>query len=631
MRIPFGSVLLLGLLAATGCAVGGPGSPGSSSSSTTTTTTTSNPTAGSYVVSGNVHGGLAPVNGAHVYLMAVGTSGYGGASVSLLNGSVTTFSDSIGGYVTTNSTGAFFIPNTAFNCSSGEMTYLLATGGNAGAGTNSGTGMMAALGPCPTAALSANIWINEVSTIGTAYALGGFATDDVHISSSGTAAAVLGVKNAFSLIPNLYNPILGNALAATPNGNGAVPQRTINLLANILASCINSGSSTSIECRSLFSAASASISVTDTATAAILISHSPAANVPALFELQALGGQRFTPAAGDIPSSFILPITYTGGVLSSALGLSIDASGTLWVGSSSTGLRNAFNTAGVPVSTSGFTDGLTGSEYAVAIDNGGNIWGVDETANLLSEISPSGQIVGPTPFFASVQLANPFGLAFDHSGLLWVADDNGVTQVNPTTGKTVRAVPIPSTYGDGIADVEVDGLGNAWATNFDNNTLVKLTPTGVPVFGIAGVGGGGLHSPQGIAFDSQNNVWVGNANGTSVSKFSTSGYPLSPTGFFGAGVAGSRYVAIDGTGHVWTPASSSGVIGEFDNAGNPLTPTGFLAEPSGLGFWAIAIDGSGNVWTTSTDGALIQLVGAAAPVITPLTTASRNNTLGTRP
>ena len=36
-------------------------------------------------IHGNVHGGQQPIQGAHVYLFAAGTAGYGKPSVSLLN------------------------------------------------------------------------------------------------------------------------------------------------------------------------------------------------------------------------------------------------------------------------------------------------------------------------------------------------------------------------------------------------------------------------------------------------------------------------------------------------------------------------------------------------------------------
>jgi streptogramin lyase len=627
MRPSFGIFLLAATLGLTGCVTLAGNDPATASSTATSPAT---PVAPYVVISGNVHGGLAPVSGAHVYLMAVNTTGYGAASISILNSSVTGQSDSTGAYVLTDNVGGYSILSSAINCTSDQYTYLLATGGNAGVGVNSAISLLAAVGPCQASSTSATAWINEVTTVGTAYALAGFATDALHISSSGSAAALQGVKNAFSVVPNLYSPATGQARSVTPNGNGTVPQQTIDTVANILGACINTSAPSSPACLSLFGAVSAPPTSSDTASAAIAIAHKPAAYADTLFALQTSGGTLFQPSRATAPTSLILPIQYTGGGLNNPLGLAVDASGNVWVGNGTNGSRNAFSAAGIPLSSTGFSDGLTGSELTVSIDSSGDVWGLDSSANGISELSPSGAVAGPVSQFATAQLDNPLGLAFDKSGMFWVGDDKGVTRINPN-GQIMLKLAIPSSQGEGVGDVEVDGLGNVWATNFDNNQLVKLTSAGVPIFGIAGVSGGGLKSPEGIAIDAQNNLWVANANASNISKFGNNGAPLSPTGFSGGGLSGNRFLAIDGSGMVWTPSSNTSIISEFDTSGNPVIPTGFTAEPSGKGFWGIAIDGSGNVWSTAVDGALVQLVGAATPVLTPITTAAANNMLATRP
>lgn len=69
-------------------------------------------------IRGNVHGGQQPIVGAHVYLFAANTTGYGGpgiaasganASLSLLNATTTGLADSIGAYVPTEAHGSFTI------------------------------------------------------------------------------------------------------------------------------------------------------------------------------------------------------------------------------------------------------------------------------------------------------------------------------------------------------------------------------------------------------------------------------------------------------------------------------------------------------------------------------------------
>src|ERR1039458_105804 len=58
-------------------------------------------------LTGTVYGGQQTLAGAHVYLFAAGSTGYGQASVSLLSAQQTGKSDSVGAYVTTGSNGSF--------------------------------------------------------------------------------------------------------------------------------------------------------------------------------------------------------------------------------------------------------------------------------------------------------------------------------------------------------------------------------------------------------------------------------------------------------------------------------------------------------------------------------------------
>ena len=185
-------------------------------------------------LSGGVHGGQQPVVGAHVYLFAAGTTGYGAASTSLLT-SGTVGSDSLGQFVTTDASGSFTITGD-YTCASGTQLYVLATQGNPGlpdGQVNPNLALMAAVGQCPAAnniqTTVPFIWVNEVTTIASVYAVSGFMTDLVHVSSSGTTLAQAEIAQAFAAVNNLVNIATGNALATTPAGNGTVPQAEIKL------------------------------------------------------------------------------------------------------------------------------------------------------------------------------------------------------------------------------------------------------------------------------------------------------------------------------------------------------------------------------------------------------------------
>ena len=155
---------------------------------------------------GNVHGGQQPINGAHVYLFAADSSAYGNPSVSLLSSASTGFSDGIGAYVPTDANGAWNITGD-YTCTPNSQVYLYAAGGDPGAGVNSAAGLMAVLGNCPSSGNFAStipfVTINEVSTVAAAYAMSGYATDALHVASSGSAAALTGIANAFANAGNL--------------------------------------------------------------------------------------------------------------------------------------------------------------------------------------------------------------------------------------------------------------------------------------------------------------------------------------------------------------------------------------------------------------------------------------------
>ena len=246
-------------------------------------------------ITGSVHGGQQPIAGAHIYLFAANTTGYGKPSISLLNAALTLHSDAIGAYVLSGADGGFSISGD-YVCAPNTQVYLYALGGNPGAGNNPASGLMAVLGNCPgvTFAPTTNVNLNELTTVAAAYAMAGFATDATHVSSSGTPLAATGIANAFANAANLVSLSSGTAFLKTPAGNGVVPQAEIRTLGNILAACINSngtvtGPSNPTSCYTLLnnalSAGSSGTVPTDTASAAIHIAHNPTANVGTLYNL----------------------------------------------------------------------------------------------------------------------------------------------------------------------------------------------------------------------------------------------------------------------------------------------------------------------------------------------------------
>ncbi len=590
-------------------------------------------------IQGSVRGGNTPVGGARIYLLAANTTGYGQPSVSLLPGSSTISSDSVGGYVMSDSSGHFSILS-GFTCSSTTQVYLYAMGGNAGTGTNSAAGMLAALGTCPSYSDAAplNYAINEISTVATAYAIAGFATDATHVSSSGTPLAVTDMANAFANAANLYSPLTATTIEVTPKGNGTVPSRMINTLANILASCIQSAGPTSKPCSTLFANATSlnSTPATDTVSAILNIAHKPGANVPTLFSLAAPNSP-FGPATPITPNDFTLGINFTGAGLNGPYAAAIDAEGNAWFANLGNNAISKLSPMGVPLTTAqGNTNGTPIGPVGIAIDLSGNPWIVNAITNSLTKYQTSGALLSPASGYSGGGLAVPQAIATDALGNVWVANylssvskfSNGGTPISSSTGYAGGGILGP-------VAIAIDASGAAWVTNTAGspNSVTKLTSAGQAISPLNGFTGGGIQHPFSIAIDSGGNAWIGNFGVNTLSKLNSDGVPISPsTGFTGGGLSLPFSIAIDGGGNAWVANAGLFSVSEFNRSGLPVSPdTGFQG---GLinGPQAIAVDGSGNVWIANSDDiSVTEFVGASVPVVTPIAAGVKYNMLGSRP
>ena len=602
---------------------------------------------GGSTIKGMVYGGQQPIVGAHVYLFAANTSGYGGpgiaassnnASISLLNAPTTGYADSIGAYVQTDAGGNFSVSGD-YLCTPGQQVYLYVLGGNPGAGTNSGAGLMAILGTCPaTATFAASVpfvIVNEVSTIAAAYSFAGFASDATHISSSGTPLALKSISNAFATSSNLYNLAGGlTALTYTPAGNGIVPQSEIHTLANILATCINSSGPASLQCATLFnnasSAGSSGTVPTETATAAINIAHNPSNAVAALFLLSS-GAAPFQPFLTSSPSDFTLAIQFSGLQSSTQRGnAAIDSQGNVWSVNNANSVTKLSNLGAVLSPAAGFTGGGLGLPLTIAIDLNDNAW-ISAFYQLGSgrviEFSNDGVVLSGANGYSGGGLVEPDGIAIDGSGNAWVADyEGGVTKLSSS------GAPLSGVYGysgGGLHNpmaIAIDGSGNAWVTN-GNNSITQISNSGTFLSGSSGYIGGGVYNALSLAIDHAGNAWIANSGGNSVTKLSKNGAPLSgASGFTGGGLSSPQSIAIDGAGNAWT---GSQTLVEISNSGVILSgSSGYNTGSSGL--LTVAIDGAGNIWLQNQYG-VTELVGAAIPVVTPLSAGVATNSLGSRP
>jgi streptogramin lyase len=582
-------------------------------------------------LNGVVHGGSQPIAQAKVYLLSpnnVGISSSLSGSLSLLTQSQTgNAPDAIGSYVLTGSDGSFSI-SADYSCTSGvpvsggaavtlpgnEQLYLYVSGGNPGgpnSPANTSIALMATLGPCNSPL--AHVSVNEVTTVATAYALAGWAYDPLHMSAPSvglgnrSVVALADINNAFANASLLANMSAGTANSSLYSGEGLAPAATVNTIANIIASCVN-GATGNANCNTLFQYTS-SIShynPTNTAQVPMLLAQSPNAQslfVTTLFNLQPGVGAPY-PGLSTAPQNFMLPLEFAiGDVNSKANAIAIDSAGNAWIANQTAVLglsSSGQNLAGAH--SKGFDpNAIFSNAQSLAINQQGQIWVTDATANAMFELSSSGSLLSTV---TSVPTPNP--IAVGANGNLWVGDtqDAAVYQLS-SSGAPSNMYSLGS-FG-AAQKLAIDSSANVWAIPVSDSIgqIAELTfPSGIETT----VQHTGFTRPAGIVFDIPSFItWVSDSAANQLV-----GIPNNTASSIHTGFNGPTAIAVDGVGHVWTlntGNSSLGFFGSILGFSNPL-----LKNP-----FSLAIDGSGSLWVVQ-PASVLEFIGSATPLVTPVTT-----------
>ncbi|MDA4123017.1 MAG: NHL repeat-containing protein [Thaumarchaeota archaeon] len=238
-------------------------------------------------------------------------------------------------------------------------------------------------------------------------------------------------------------------------------------------------------------------------------------------------------------------------------GIAFDGSGNLWVVDSGNNrvleFKSPFSdgekaslvlgqpTFGGYVGTTS-AGGMNSPAY-LAFDPSGNLWVTDQGNNRVLEFTApfsTGQkasvVIGQANFTAfapastvtAKSLFEPLGIGFDSGGDLWVVDsaDHRVLEYYPPFSTDEAASVVigqPSLTGGSTGlnayAIAFDSSGNLWISDGISGVGESLAPlsSGETVSQVIGpktgtgnatTPGSGLRDPQGIAFDSANNLWV---------------------------------------------------------------------------------------------------------------------------
>lgn len=579
--------------------------------------------------SGQIMGGGQPVSGATLQLYAPSTSGYGASSVPLFNRSVT--SDSNGRF---NFSGAYTCP------SSSTPVYLTITGGNPGlaSGTyNAALGMMGLLGYCGDMTSTSFFVINEVTTVAAVWALSPFMLDYAHIGTS--SANVQGLNNAFTTAQTLVDIHTGKS-PGTASSIATIPSSEINTLGSILAACVNSNGSTSPSagCGRLFAAATPAggRTPTDTLGAALNIARYPSNNASTLFTLAPVVAP-FQPLLSTAPSDWTIAINYVATDFKQPSDLAIDSQGNAWVlaqgsGNSNSSTVSVLNTSGVIGSYP-----QTGVTYnRMALDRYDGPWLTSTAYSNVMKLTSSGGRATSNAFTGG-GMQGPGPIMFDAFGSVWIGNNSAtVTKLN-AGGTAVSPDAGYSTGGSGgAAALALDPTGTVWIADSGSDAVEVLSNNGNGIQG-SPYTGSGISSPFGIAVDSAGGAWVANRLASSLTHLTSYGAAVAGSPYYGAGLNQPIDLQIDGLGNVWLVNSGSSSLSEFLSTGYSQSGGGGYGSAALANPFRAAIDKSGNVWVANLStpkagyGMITQIVGAAAPVVTPASVAIQNNALNQRP
>ncbi len=134
---------------------------------------------------------------------------------------------------------------------------------------------------------------------------------------------------------------------------------------------------------------------------------------------------------------------------------------------------------------------------------------------------------------------------------------------------------------------------------------------------------------MGAAVDGNGVVWSINPGGNSISTFTDAGALLST--YTAGGVSNATALAIDGVGNVFL-TNYAGTISALTNSGaalfsSPIAGAAAISTPT-----AISIDSSGSLWIASAGNhSVVEILGVAAPVVTPTVEGVIQNKVGGRP
>jgi sugar lactone lactonase YvrE len=302
----------------------------------------------------------------------------------------------------------------------------------------------------------------------------------------------------------------------------------------------------------------------------------------------------------------------------------------------------------------------------VAVDSAGTIYVADSSNHTIRKITAAGVVttlagtagstgnVSATP----AKFHEPFGIAVDSAGTVYVADTNNgaIRKITSAGVVSILAGGSGHGYADGTGTaakfhephgIAVDTSGNVYVADYENNLVRKITAAGVvtTLAGMANTPGttdgqgtaAKFMSLQGIAVDTTGNIFVVDSGSRAIRKITPSGLVTT----FVGGTSSDQFgqpsgLTIDTSGNLYVTDSSANVVykvtaagvvskvaGTAPTAGSADGTTGALFNgPAG-----IAVDSANNLYVADTSNNTIRKITATGTVTTLAGLAGRTNSV----
>ena len=239
--------------------------------------------------------------------------------------------------------------------------------------------------------------------------------------------------------------------------------------------------------------------------------------------------------------------------------------------------------------------------FSVAVDARGDVWVADRGSDRIAEFSPAGTLIIVVAPAGAGALAGPEGIALAGAGRLWVADTGHDRAVELSRTGHVLAVAGGPRAGRGHLSspvaLAVAQSGDIYVADQGDSRIAEFSASGSYLRSIA------VATPAGVAVSPAGDLWVsspGYVAGNTVTEFSPAGTLLQSFGTTQAsfgGLSNPAGIAVGPSGQILVAQPDYGWVTVYQQDGGYLTEFGPGGAGQGLAFpQGLAVTAGGDVW-----------------------------------